>query len=64
MATSRDGFAVVNSMLSEDQTRRAFLNTLGWSAAALAASPVMSFGSVPLAFAQQPKRGGVRKRRR
>jgi peptide/nickel transport system substrate-binding protein len=59
MGTSRDGFEVVNSLLRVDETRRAFLKTLGWSAAALAASQVVPCGSVPLAFAQQPKRGGT-----
>ena len=59
MATSRDGFEVVNSLLRMDETRRTFLKALGWSAGALAASQAIPFGSVPPAFAQQPKRGGT-----
>jgi peptide/nickel transport system substrate-binding protein len=59
MATSRDGFEVVNSLLRVDETRRSFLKTLGWSATAIALSQIMPFGTAPCVFAQKPKRGGT-----
>ncbi|HSF29448.1 MAG TPA: ABC transporter substrate-binding protein [Candidatus Tectomicrobia bacterium] len=59
MGTSRDGFEVVNRLLRVDETRRAFLKTLGWSAAALTVSQIVPFGGVALAAAQKPKRGGT-----
>lgn len=59
MHQSRDGFAVVNSLLQVEETRRAFLKTLGWSGAALAASQLVPFHAIPLAYAQKLKRGGT-----
>ncbi len=59
MGTSRDGFEVVNRLLRVDETRRAFLKTLGGSAAALTVSQIVPFGGVALAAAQKPKRGGT-----
>ena len=59
MPKSRDGFEVVNSLLQMEETRRAFLQTLGWSGAVLAASQLSPFRTMPLAYAQTPKRGGT-----
>jgi peptide/nickel transport system substrate-binding protein len=59
MHQSRDGFAVVNALLRDEVSRRAFLKTLGWSAAVLAASQLVPFHTVPSTYAQKPKRGGT-----
>jgi peptide/nickel transport system substrate-binding protein len=59
MHTSRDGFEVVNRLLQTEDTRRSFLKILGWSGAALTASQLVPLHTMPLAYAQQPKRGGT-----
>jgi peptide/nickel transport system substrate-binding protein len=59
MLKSRDGFAVVNGLLRTEATRRSVLKVLGASTVGLAAWQAMPFNPVPLALAQQPKRGGT-----
>jgi peptide/nickel transport system substrate-binding protein len=59
MRKSRDGFAVVNAQLQMETTRRSVLKALGMSAAGLAAWHAAPSGTVPLALAQQAKRGGM-----
>ena len=59
MRKNRDGFVVVNELLRLEPTRRAVLKALGTSAAGLAAWHTTPLGNVPLAWAQQPKRGGM-----
>ena len=59
MRKSRDGFAVVNAQLQMETTRRSVLKALGMSAAGLAAWHAAPFDTVPLALAQQAKRGGM-----
>src|SRR5262245_66215547 len=59
MPQSRDGFTVVNEQLRSAISRRAALRTLAWSGAGFAALQAMPFGTVPLVYAQQPKRGGT-----
>jgi peptide/nickel transport system substrate-binding protein len=59
MRKSRDGFAVVNAQLQMETTRRSVLKALGMSAAGLAAWHAAPLGNVPLALAQQAKRGGM-----
>ena len=59
MPQSRDGFTVVNEQLRVAISRRAALKTLAWSGAGFAALQAMPFGTVPLVYAQQPKRGGT-----
>jgi len=59
MRQSRDGFTVVNEQLRVALSRRAVLKTLAWSGAGLAALQAMPFGTVPLVYAQQPRRGGT-----
>ena len=59
MPRSRDGFAVVNSLLRTDANRRSFLQVLGWCGAGLAAWHALPGRAVPLAYAQPPKRGGT-----
>ena len=59
MRQSHDGFAVVNEQLRVALSRRAALKTLAWSGAGLAALQAMPFATVPLVYAQQPRRGGT-----
>ena len=59
MRKSRDGFAVVNAQLQMETTRRSVLKALGMSAAGLAAWHAAPLSTVPLALAQQAKRGGM-----
>lgn len=54
---SQDGFEVVNSLLRDEVTRRAFLRALGWSAAGV--SGALPLGLPELARAQKPKYGGT-----
>ena len=59
MPQSRDGFTVVNEQLRVAISRRAALKTFAWSGAGFAALQAMPFGTVPLVYAQQPRRGGT-----
>jgi peptide/nickel transport system substrate-binding protein len=59
MQKSRNGFEVVNELLRAEPTRRAFLKTCGTSVTGLAAWHAGAFQAIPLAYAQQPKRGGM-----
>ena len=59
MLKSRDGFAVVNELLRAEATRRSLLKGLGASMAGLAASQAVPFRPLPLALAQQARRGGT-----
>lgn len=54
---SRDGFEVVNGLLTEEVNRRAVLRALGWSA--LGAVGALPIGLPGPAHAQAPKRGGT-----
>jgi peptide/nickel transport system substrate-binding protein len=57
MRTSRDGFAVVNSLLRADTSRRSLLRGMVWSGAATTALQLRPWSLVAPAYAQQPKRG-------
>lgn len=59
MRTSRDGFAVVNSLLRADTSRRSLLRGIVWSGAAMTALQLRPWSRVAPAYAQQPKRGGT-----
>jgi peptide/nickel transport system substrate-binding protein len=59
MRTSRDGFAVVNSLLRADTRRRSLLRGVVWSGAGVMALRFMPWPLVAPAYAQQPKRGGT-----
>ncbi|MBI3327618.1 MAG: ABC transporter substrate-binding protein [Nitrospinae bacterium] len=56
---SHDGFEVVNHMLQDEVTRRAFLQRLGWTGLGAAALGALDIAHVQPAFAQQVRRGGM-----
>lgn len=59
MRTSRDGFAVVNSLLRADTSRRSLLRGVIGSGAGVMAFQLRPWSLVAPAYAQQPKRGGT-----
>ena len=59
MRTSRDGFAVVNSLLRADTNRRSLLRGVIGSGAGVLALQLRPWSLVAPAYAQQPKRGGT-----
>jgi peptide/nickel transport system substrate-binding protein len=56
---SRDGFDVVNRLLTDEVTRRAFLRRLGWTGVGVAALGALDLVHIPAAFGQQVRRGGT-----
>jgi peptide/nickel transport system substrate-binding protein len=56
---SRDGFEVVNRILTDEVCRRAFLRRLAWTGAGVAALGALDLARIPAAFGQQARRGGT-----
>jgi len=55
---SRDGFAVVNRLLQDEVTRRAFLRQLGWTGVGASVLAALDWTHIRPAFGQQVRRGG------
>ena len=55
---SHDGFAVVNHLLQDKVTRRAFLRQLGWTGVGASMLGALDWAHVGPAFGQQVRRGG------